>query len=55
MFKPNLEIQNKVKELLNDPDTVDWVATISSESAKINYQLVFRKNIESNNFSSWKR
>jgi len=49
VFKANLEIQNKVKELLNDPDTVDWIATISSESARTNYQknlaeyLLYRK------------
>lgn len=49
MFKANLEIQEKVKEILKDPDTVDWIATISSESAKINYQkhlaeyLLYRK------------
>ena len=49
MFKANPEIQKKVKEILQDPDTVDWIATISSESAKINYQkhlaeyLIYRK------------
>ncbi len=43
MFKANLEIQKKVKEILNDPDTVDWIATISSESAKINLKPVIIK------------
>ena len=61
MFKANLEIQNKVKELLNDPDTVDWIATISSESAKINYQkhlaeyLLYRKLTIQNLITNFKK
>ena len=49
MFKANPEIQKKVEELRKDRDTVDWIATISSESAKINYEkhlaeyLIYRK------------
>jgi len=38
VFKANLELQKKVQEILQDPDTVDWIATIRSESAQINYQ-----------------
>jgi len=38
VFTPNLELQKKVQEILQDHDTVDWIATISSESAQINYQ-----------------
>jgi len=49
VYKPNLEIQKKVEEILKDTDTKDWLATISSESAKINYSkhlaeyLLYRK------------
>ncbi|MEX0862148.1 hypothetical protein [Nitrosopumilus sp.] len=49
MFKANPEIQKKVDEIRKDPDTVDWIATINSESAKINYEkhlaeyLIYRK------------
>jgi hypothetical protein len=38
VFKANPEIQKKVDEIRKDPDTVDWIATISSESARINYE-----------------
>ncbi len=50
MFKANPEIQTKVEEIRKDPDTVDWIATITSESAKINYEkhlaeyLIYRKS-----------
>ena len=49
MFKANPEIQKKVDEILQDSDTADWITTITSESAKINYQkhlaeyLIYRK------------
>ncbi len=49
MFKANPEIKKKVEEIRKDPDTVDWIATIASESAKINYEknlaeyLIYRK------------
>lgn len=38
MFEANLAIQEKVKEILTDSDTKEWIETIDSESAKINYQ-----------------
>ena len=38
MFLANPEIQKKVEEILQDPDTKDWNETISSESARINYR-----------------
>jgi len=38
VFKANLAIQEKVKEILTDSDTKEWIETIDSESAKINYQ-----------------
>ncbi|NQV40243.1 MAG: site-specific integrase [Nitrosopumilus sp.] len=50
MFKANPEIQKKVEEIRKDSDTVDWIATITSESAKINYEkhlaeyLIYRKS-----------
>ena len=34
----NIEIKKKVEELLTDEDTQQWINTIRSESAKINYQ-----------------
>ncbi len=37
MYKANLDIQNKVEEILQDPNTKDWIDTIGSESARINY------------------
>jgi integrase len=49
VFKANPEIQKKVDEILQDSDTADWITTITSESAKINYQkhlaeyLIYRK------------
>lgn len=49
MYKANLDIQRKVEEILQDPDTVNWIETIGSESAQINYQkhlseyLLYRK------------
>ena len=49
MFKANPEIQKKVDEIFKDSDTADWITTITSESAKINYQkhlaeyLIYRK------------
>jgi len=61
VFKPNLEIQKKVEEILKDPDTVDWIKTISSESAKINYQkhlseyLIYRKLTIQNLVASFKK
>jgi len=50
VFKANPEIQKKVEEIRKDSDTVDWIATITSESAKINYEkhlaeyLIYRKS-----------
>ncbi|MCV0366406.1 MAG: hypothetical protein K5798_03950 [Nitrosopumilus sp.] len=38
MFKANPEIKQKVDEIQQDPDTVNWCITIGSENAKINYQ-----------------
>ena len=38
MFLANPEIQRKVEEILQDPDTNDWIETKSSESARINYR-----------------
>lgn len=38
MFKANLAIQKKVEEIIKDDDTREWIETIDSESAKINYQ-----------------
>ena len=49
VYKANLDIQRKVEEILQDPDTVNWIETIGSESAQINYQkhlseyLLYRK------------
>ena len=37
-MKANPEINAKVKEILTDEDTLQWVKTIGSESAQINYQ-----------------
>ncbi len=61
MFKPNLELQKKVEELLKDPDTVNWVATIVSENAKINYKkhlaeyLLYRKTTIQNLITAFKK
>lgn len=33
----NIDLDNKVKELQKDRDTTEWLATIGSESVKINY------------------
>lgn len=50
MYKANLEIQDKVEEILQDSDTINWIATIGSESAQINYRkhlseyLIYRKS-----------
>lgn len=61
MFKANLEIQKKVEEIQQDPDTVDWVATIGSESARINYQkhiseyLIHRKSTIQNLVKCFKK
>jgi len=38
VFKANLAIQKKVEEIIKDDDTREWIETIDSESAKINYQ-----------------
>lgn len=38
MFRANPELQKKVEEILQDSDTKDWIQTIDSESARINYQ-----------------
>lgn len=49
MFKANLQIQDKVNEILKDSDTKEWVETIGSESARTNYPkhlaeyLLYRK------------
>ena len=34
MYKANLDIQRKVEEILQDPDTVNWIETIGSECKK---------------------
>ena len=49
MFKANPDIEKKVNEILKDSDTKEWIETIGSESARINYQkhlaeyLLYRK------------
>ena len=61
MFKANPEIQKKVEEIRKDSDTVDWIATITSESARINYQkhlseyLIYRKLTIKNLVASFKK
>ena len=61
MFKANPEIQKKVDEIFKDSDTVDWIATITSESAKINYQkhlaeyLIYRKSTIKKLVSNFKK
>jgi len=61
VFKANPEIQKKVEEIRKDPDTVDWIATISSESARINYEkhlaeyLLYRKLTIQNLVDSFKK
>ncbi len=61
MFKANPEIQTKVEEIRKDSDTVDWIATISSESARINYEkhlaeyLIYRKSTISKLVASFKK
>ncbi len=61
MYKANPDIQDKVEEILKDPDTKDWVETIGSESAKINYQkhlaeyLIYRKSTVQNLVKNFKK
>jgi len=61
VFKANPEIQKKVKEIRKDSDTVDWIATISSESARINYEkhlaeyLIYRKSTIQKLVTSFKK
>lgn len=49
MFKANLEIKAKAEEILKDRDTKEWLVTIGSDSARINYHkhvaeyLLYRK------------
>ncbi len=61
MFKANPEIRDKVIEILNDPDTKEWIETINSESARINYQkhlaeyLLYRKLTVQNLIKNFKK
>lgn len=61
MFKANPDIQKKVDELRKDSDTVDWITTITSESAKINYEkhlaeyLIYRKSTISKLVANFKK
>ena len=61
MYKANLDIQNKVEEILEDPDTKDWIDTIGSESARINYikhlaeYLLYKKSTISELVANFKK
>lgn len=61
MFEANLEIQRKVDEILQNSDTKDWIETIGSESAQINYikhlaeYLLYRKSTISELVSNFKK
>jgi len=61
MFKANPLINEKVTEILNDPDTKEWVETINSESARINYRkhlaeyLLYRKTTIQNLIKNFKK
>ncbi len=61
MFKANPQIQEKVVEILKDPDTKEWMETIDSESARINYQkhlaeyLLYRKSTVQNLIKNFKK
>lgn len=61
MFKANIQIQEKVIEILKDPDTKEWIETIDSESARINYQkhlaeyLLYRKSTVQNLIKNFKK
>jgi len=61
VFKANPDIQKKVDELRKDSDTVDWITTITSESAKINYEkhlaeyLIYRKSTISKLVANFKK
>ena len=61
MYKANLDIQRKVEEILQDPDTVNWIETIGSESARINYikhlaeYLLYRKSTISELIANFKK
>lgn len=61
MYKANPEIQGKVEEILKDPDTKDWIDTIGSESARINYikhlaeYLIHRKSTVQNLVANFKK
>ena len=37
-MKPNNDLKKKVEEILEDEDTRDWIVTIGSEGAQINYR-----------------
>lgn len=61
MFTANPQIQEKVIEILKDPDTKEWTETIDSESARINYQkhlaeyLLYRKSTVQNLIKNFKK
>ena len=61
MFTANLEIQKKVDEILKDSDTKEWIETIDSESARVNYQkhlaeyLIYRKSTIQNLIKNFKK
>lgn len=61
MFKANLQIQEKVIEILKDPDTKEWVDTINSESGRINYRkhlaeyLLYQKSTIQNLIANFKK
>ena len=38
MVQLNIALAQKVEELLQDEDTKQWIVTLNSESAKINYK-----------------
>jgi len=61
MFKPNIELMAKAEEILKDRDTKEWLDTIDSDSAQINYQkhvaeyLLFRKQTIQQLISNFKK
>jgi len=61
VFTANPQLQEKVIEILKDPDTKEWTETIDSESARINYRkhlaeyLLYRKLTVQNLIKNFKK